>query len=266
MIQSHYVPLERPYRIIYAGGVVGLQIGTLIVVDDQMLMLSQNVGSARENRAAYWNCVGLNSFKGIKTYSHPVVSYINKTDKGNRILMSDAPYGGEYSEAVVWNQMDQRDVMTLCLEGEKLHWDELGDLLHQKVSACRDKNSAMEIMMSVSSLVEHIIALGGSLQLPQGNVIRTYLLKGFWEDDDDDSRELSFHTYDNASFPFVARTNDVEEAYQIMSIQKTFYERMMKKINPKLRYSFVFQNQIDKAIFPEIYDEVQSLVNGLNEE
>lgn len=263
MIQSHYVPLERPYRIIYAGGVVGLQIGTLIVVDDQMHMLSQNVGSGRENRAA-WSYVDLNSFKGIKTYSHPVVSYINKSDKGNRKFMSDAPYGGVYSEAVVWNQVDQHEVMTLCLEGEKLYWEELSEFLYEKVSTSRDKHSAMEAMLSISSIVDSIISLGGQFVLPEGKVISVQLLKGILEDDKTGSSESSYHTADRTLFPFVARTNNVEEAYEIMYRQFIQYSRILMKINPQRRFSFVFQNQMDKELFQDMYDEVQKLVDNLN--
>ena len=264
MIQSHYVPLERPYRSIYAGGVVGLQIGTLIVVDDQMRMLSQNVGSGRENRAAYWNYVDLNRFTGIKTYSHPVVSYINKSDKGYRKFMSDVPYGGEYSEAVVWNQVDQHEVMTLCLEGEKLYWEELSEFLFEKVSTSRDKHSAMEAMLSISSIVDSIISLGGQFVLPEGKVISVQLLKGILEDDKTGSSEPSYHTIDRTLFPFVARTNNVEEAYEIMYRQFIQYSRILMKINPQRRFSFVFQNQMDKELFQDMYDEVQKLVDNLN--
>ena len=261
MIQSHYVPLERPYRIIYAGGVVGLQIGTLIVVDDQTPMVSQTVSSQRDYRSAMFNYIGN---MGIKTYSHPVVSYINKSDNGKRDLMSDAPYGGTYSEAVVWNQVEQRDVMTICLEGDKLHWAELREFLFQKVSTSKDRDSALEIMISIGSMVDSIISLGGKFVLPAGNVIHVQLLKGVWEDDESGSREPGFHTNDDVLLPFIARTNDVEEAYVIMFRQLHHYRRILKKINPQRKFSFVFENQIDKLLFPDMYDEVQKLVDALN--
>ena len=264
MIQSHYVPLERPYRIIYAGGVVGLQIGTLIVVDDQMPMISQNVSSRREARASYFTNIGLRNSMSIKTCSHPVVSYINKSEKGRRIFMSDAPYGGAYSEAVVWNQVDQHEVMTLCLEGEKLYWEELSEILFEKVSTSKDKHSAMEAMLSISSIVDSIISLGGQFVLPEGKVISVRLLKGVWEDDETGSSEPSYHTADRALFPFVARTNNVEEAYEIMYRQFIQYSRVLMKINPQRSFSFVFQNQIDKELFEDMYDEVQKLVDNLN--
>ena len=33
-MESHFVKLEPPYQIIHYGGVVGIQIGTLIVVGE----------------------------------------------------------------------------------------------------------------------------------------------------------------------------------------------------------------------------------------
>ena len=33
IVNSHYVPLQEPYPIIYYGGSVAMQIGTLIIVN-----------------------------------------------------------------------------------------------------------------------------------------------------------------------------------------------------------------------------------------
>ena len=72
-MESHFVKLEPPYQIIHYGGVVGIQIGTLIVV-------------------------GENSFepKGIdiRTRSHPVVSYVDKHQLKSKLGKDRGNYSG----------------------------------------------------------------------------------------------------------------------------------------------------------------------------
>ena len=66
-MQSHFVKLEPPYQIIHYGGVVGIQIGTLIVVGESH--------------------PGDYSSLDIFTHSHPVVSYVDK------VIISRYPNG-----------------------------------------------------------------------------------------------------------------------------------------------------------------------------
>ena len=119
MIQSHYVPLPKPYRIIYSGGAVGLQIGTLIVVSE-----ATTTFHGGKIVPGYW---------GVNTYSYPVVSYINKDGKASDrpSLISSLPGSDDYSEAVVWDQVQQRDVATLCVEGGFLDWGILLTIIDQ---------------------------------------------------------------------------------------------------------------------------------------
>lgn len=92
-MESHFVKLEPPYQIIHYGGVVGIQIGTLIVVGKE-----------------YPGPDGID----IYTHSHPVVSYVDKRqllaklgkDRGNRDITSY--YGG--GEGNVWSKVEVSDV------------------------------------------------------------------------------------------------------------------------------------------------------------
>jgi len=93
-MQSHFVKLEPPYQIIHYGGVVGIQIGTLIVVGE-----------------SYPND---NNSIDIYSHSHPVVSYVDKhllktklgKERGNSTLA--AYYGG--GEGHVWSKVEVSDV------------------------------------------------------------------------------------------------------------------------------------------------------------
>lgn len=105
-MQSHFVKLEPPYQIIHYGGVVGIQIGTLIVV-------------------------GENSFEpksiDIYTRSHPVVSYVDKNlfkrKMGNRRSEpGEAAYWGG-GEGNVWSKVEVNDVDVLGLWDTDQHQD-----------------------------------------------------------------------------------------------------------------------------------------------
>ena len=116
MIQTSYVPLEHPYRIIEYNGTLGIQIGTLIVTKDM---------SDRETGYA------------IETHSHPVVSYVNnkiRTDKKNsRSLSLPRPY-----EGVVWDKVELWQLRTLVREDEPLGWSDYMDF------CCRWRISELE--------------------------------------------------------------------------------------------------------------------------
>lgn len=100
MIQTNYVALEHPYRVIYYNGVVGLQIGSLIVTTEKQ----DKVGGS-----------------AVEIKSHPVVSYCGAEAKKN---ISRISYPGVYSEAVVWDQVEQSEVTTLCSEGGSIDCDD----------------------------------------------------------------------------------------------------------------------------------------------
>lgn len=100
MIQTNYVALEHPHRVIYYNGVVGLQIGSLIVTTERQDEVSGSV---------------------VEMKSHPVVSYCSTEAKKN---ISRISYPGVYSEAVVWDQVEQSDVTTLCAESGSIDCDD----------------------------------------------------------------------------------------------------------------------------------------------
>lgn len=92
-----YVPLQPPYQIIKYGEDMGMQIGTLIASS----MLEDD------------------PFR-IETHSYPVVAYADKNSK----KLDKTLYGSRPMEGVVWNRVELRDVLTVCLTGESLTWQE----------------------------------------------------------------------------------------------------------------------------------------------
>ena len=97
IINSHYVPLQPPYPIIYCKGEVGMQIATLIVLEGRDPSEHHPYG----NRLAPYF---------IRSHSHPVVSYGNKQ---TGIIDSNVE-PNDWSEGIVWDHVELRDVMTLC--------------------------------------------------------------------------------------------------------------------------------------------------------
>ena len=98
-MQSHFVKLDPPYQSIHYGGVVGIQIGTLITVANEY--------------------PGDQSLSNVYTHSHPVVSYVDKNlfkrRMGNhRANPTLAAYWGG-GEGNVWSKVEINDVDVLGL-------------------------------------------------------------------------------------------------------------------------------------------------------
>ena len=97
-MQSHFVKLEPPYQIIHYGGVVGIQIGTLIVVGESY--------------------PGDYSSLDIFTHSHPVVSYVDKNQLKAKLGKERSGFwvshwGG--GEGNVWSKVEVSDVDVIGL-------------------------------------------------------------------------------------------------------------------------------------------------------
>ena len=126
MIQTSYVALEHPYRIIEYGGTVGLQIGTLVVTREMD---------------------GRDGSYGIETHSHPVVSYVNPQVP---LEARQRPYfllpEGDQTEGVVWDKVEVGSVHTLGREGDELSWERLMDLSRNYWLSEPSPISAMNMM------------------------------------------------------------------------------------------------------------------------
>ena len=103
IVSTAYVPLQPPYQIIKYDKDVAMQIGTLIVT----------IQKGRDNYQ-------------IETHSHPVVSYENKV----REEMADSQLTRhQFLEGAVWNNVEVRDITTVCLTGATLTWEQFLEVL-----------------------------------------------------------------------------------------------------------------------------------------
>lgn len=100
IVNSHYVPLNEPYPIIYYGGSVAMQIGTLIVV----------YGPGEEQ-----GMYGHIRTSKMTTRSHPVVAYGNKYVSEPR----EEWRLNMWSEGVVWDYVQLKDIFTFCFHNQK---------------------------------------------------------------------------------------------------------------------------------------------------
>jgi len=105
MIQTSYVPLEHPYRIISYNATLGIQIGTLIVTRE------------KESKDGDY---------AIETHSHPVVSYVNNRNT-KQAENPFASFVNEQVEGVVWDKVEVGQVKTLIRENEVLEWEDYMD-------------------------------------------------------------------------------------------------------------------------------------------
>lgn len=230
MIQTHYVPLDPPYRIVYTGGVMGIQIGTLIVVSSD------------------------ESTMDVQTKTHPVVSYVNKElCQKNKVFVSDVMFGGVYSEAEVWYMVEQKEVASICLVGQKFLWDDYLDILTPLISDCHDEISARDNLHLAASFRRNLRLLGGHLAPPLGyEKLTNYfgdtaacefqiLIEHMPNDiEGDTSAKQCFCTEIGCEIPFMAKTDDPEVAYEILKRQRSFYEQTFNSImlGKPLRFYF----------------------------
>ena len=129
IINSHYVPLQEPYPIIYYGGTVAMQTGTLIVV----------YGPGNE--------VGIRGSvfaSRMTTKSHPVVTYGNKyvSEPRNEWRLN------MWSEGVVWDYVQLKDVFTLCFTKQKEINYEAIDVLTTSIRLKEAVNGAYKFRLS----------------------------------------------------------------------------------------------------------------------
>lgn len=124
-MDSHFVKLEPPYQIIHYGGVVGIQIGTLIVVGENHPDDSGNID--------------------IFTHSHPVVSYVDKLQLKAKLgkerddCFTVSQWGG--GEGNVWSKVEVSDVDVIGLwdvdqdhENCHMEWDDFTSLVNDGFS------------------------------------------------------------------------------------------------------------------------------------
>lgn len=110
IVSTTYVPLQPPFQIIKYSGDIAMQIGTLIVT-------IQKEGNV--------NGLGYR----IETHSHPVVSYENKFKAEINHQLSSY----RFLEGAVWNNVEVKDVTTICLTNARLPWQEFIDFLWRDI-------------------------------------------------------------------------------------------------------------------------------------
>ena len=110
MIQTQLLRLDPPYQIISAGGRVGIQVATLIVVDEL---------DSSFNRRRFFSI-------NIDFHSYPVVNYGLKQGLDEQMKYNNNPidYEADWSirrrmqpEGAVWSGVDVKDVKVLGLAG-----------------------------------------------------------------------------------------------------------------------------------------------------
>lgn len=152
-MNTSYVPLEHPYRIIEYNGTLGIQIGTLIVTKEV-----KGDGYA------------------IETHSHPVVSYINNAKKN--YLVNEAPVislNTEDCEGIVWNKVEITQVNTVMREDEILSWEAFMDLCRS--FRLRDiKSHSTLVILRIYNAWSKLVTWGMSIQVPEAGRNRTITL------------------------------------------------------------------------------------------
>ena len=103
MIQTHYVRHEPPYEVIFCNGEVGIQIGSLIAVEEKR---------------------GENDEYGVVTHTHPIVNYgskkrLRKWTKSEANVWTNP---GDFVQGAVWDKVEVNDVLVLGVLDEENPW------------------------------------------------------------------------------------------------------------------------------------------------
>lgn len=158
MIQTNYVPLEHPYRVVYYNGVIGIQIGSLILTIEKQDEEGKRI---------------------VEIKTHPVVSY-SSTEKKKEI--AGASYPGLYAEAVVWDKVEQCEVTTLAIENGKINWDELFYETRDYIWKIYQK-SEIDGYSAVIRFSDALERLGVEVSFPDSsNIVRTEVCLCTWKD------------------------------------------------------------------------------------
>jgi hypothetical protein len=198
---SHYVPLNPPYPILYLRGRVGIQTGSLLVVQPQLR--GGNVPGA------------------LRMVSMPVVNYINKSKQ----LPSQLTMSEHWAENVVW----QVDISRTELLGYD-NADTINLINFSGVERLRNM-TGMSYGFSLTRLVQDIKTLGfniapdfypnnphGSLELMYGHL-------------DANTACLTANNISNLTGLFIAvkESNNIDEMFVRISEQVDDYKRAVER-------------------------------------
>lgn len=103
IVNTHFAPLQPPYPVIYSNGEVAMQIATLIVVEGL-----ESLSGNRPQRGGNISGPTMMPYM-IRTHSHPVVSYSNKSIG----LVMGPARPNDFSEGVVWDKVELGDIIVL---------------------------------------------------------------------------------------------------------------------------------------------------------
>lgn len=151
IVNSHYVPLSAPFPFIYCRGDVAMQIGTLIVIED---LCFHPISQGNNSRKEYFQYV--QSPYGMRSHSHPVVSYCNKT-KAEFKRFRDVP--NAMSEVIVWDNVELKDLIVLGYsEDTKIEMSVLGELVMSERYG--DAYNGNKKIFNLTHVVSRLVKLG----------------------------------------------------------------------------------------------------------
>ena len=239
---------------------MGLQIGTLIIVRSSQS--NRPMGNRSDVHETY------------STKTHPVVSYFNKGNAKD-FNISNMYLGGQFSEAVVWDKVDQSEVSTICLEGGQLEWDDFMNYLIPIMAKCSDSDTTREALNEARRFFNTLYLLGGKIEFPSDSAVQIS------DPTNDDNISYMFHlplvfdtySYDETdaskcfctefgtTLPFIARTEDERKAEHIFRRQLHFYKTLFHRMGDD-EVSFRFS--VDFLEDTETDNDVQTLADHLN--
>ena len=253
MIQSHLLPSQAPYQIIYAGGEVGIQVATLIVVEDR---------------------TDANGKYAIETHSHPVVNYglkknISSIAEKDREKAEFLMMWQLLPEGAVWDKVEVSDIKVLGLAGvtEDISLEEFLNLMPKRGGDTLPDTwdiKSMSAMHDIHGKLSHVGIMPRKYEVKEGEEVSI----GVSYDGDEYEAPVVFISMgemDMVSFPLYSDKHiGVNEcaialSYFINSISLYFFPPLTKfKLEINHSYSL---SEADK---PQIEKDLEKLAEMVN--
>ena len=237
MIQTHFVRLEPPYQVIFCNGQVGVQIGSLIAVEEK-----------RGDKGEY----------GLVTHTHPVVSYgdnkiLDIWSRGKNDIWTSP---GDFFQGAVWDKAEVNDVIVLGT----LH--EGHGMLSEKGFSELAYRTLSSLIQTGESLLGAIYGLHRNLRLlamaPTFNSFDEIIL--YVEVNDNYDVHYVYMSDDDSLFQLAIPFGSVNDMMRTAKLQLNEYERLLPKNNyPQWKFHFEYLECIDDEPDneSEIYKEEQ---------
>lgn len=276
--QTQLLQMEKPYQIIYCGGLVARHIATLISSKD----ISQNSKARMVSTFSLAMQIKsdvqpeMSCTPETFTSSHPVVDYWGAPGRVHNFLEISTLYGRAPVGGVVWNLAKVSDCIPVCLETDKsVSWpvfEQLVEFGRSKMKSNKSLNNRMPegcedmelTILPLRKLEAQFKRLGINVKKPkpENSVFRVDVVLTSINPDQDSENYFDFYGMD-VPLPFATPYTDAERASADILNQ---VQQLKSFLGQSIHFSFEVQGSIYRSISSDIYNLTDKLNKSIDSE